>query len=511
MSTIELKQNSRLTQLAVGILVGLWMMTPGWVSALPSGEKIVSGNGGIVPPVKSVVPNQDMVIKQNSSKLIINWNKFSIDKGESVTFMQPNSSSVALNRVIGTDPSIILGKLSANGQVFLSNPSGVVFGQSATVDVHGLLATTLNISNADFLNGNYRFSQDPSRPLAAIINDGVITATNYVGLAAPAVENNGPIVVADMGSIALASGTATTMDFNGDGLIRFVVTDEVSGDVFDTNGKMLKDRILNSGIIRANGGQVLLTAKSAGDVIGNVVNHTGIIEAQTVRKKDGRIILSSGGSGTIGLSGDIDLKGKLDAGAGDVVIALTNGDELNLAPGNPRGSLGGIDLGHIIAKNLILQTGGDINVKGITEKNTDTISGSVILESGRDITFDGVASTFPALELLAVNDINVNKDVTTTRSDFVAVADSDTDGKGDFNVAPGVVITSARDIDVSAPTINAESSSFKETRNLILNGNGNGNMKNENPISPLESESIVQGSLGTFLTDFFQNGGPGGC
>ncbi len=526
----EPKRNSRLNWLAVSLLVGLWAVTPGWVYALPNGGKIVSGTGNISQPSA-----QDMLIQQDSQQLITNWQGFSIGSVESVTFKQPNSSAIALNRVIGTDPSLILGKLSANGQVFLTNPSGVVFGKGSVVDVHGLLATTLNISNEDFLKGNYQFSQDLYRPLAAIINDGVINATRYVGLLAPAVETNGSIVVvADLGSIALASGTAATLDFNGDGLISFAVA--------DAEGKALSDRFNNSKLIRTNEGQVLLTARSAGDVIGNVVNHSGIIEAQTVQQKDGKIILSGGGMGTVKVSGTLDashvfitadvvavaanellstnngnmnivanhldLKGDLDSGAGDVTFTLANGGDLNIGPGNnPNGGLGNNDIRHIIAENLILNTDGDINVKGIPEEDTDGIKDSVVLNSGGNITFEDAVSIFPALKLFAITDININADVTTTQGDFIAVADSEGNGIGDFNVAPGVVIASARDIDVSAPNINADEASFNETRNLILNGSVAGGV----PQSPIDTNAIQQGSLSSFLTEFFENGGPGGC
>ena len=144
--------------------------------------------------------------------------------------------------MVGADPSVILGQLSANGQVFLSNPSGVVFGQGSRVDVHGLLATTLNITDADFFDGNnsYLFSEGVNPTLAAVINNGRIDAKSYVGLIASAVKNNidGRIIVADLGSVALGSGTVATLDFNGDGLISFAVDGEVSGEVRDIQGNV---------------------------------------------------------------------------------------------------------------------------------------------------------------------------------------------------------------------------------------------------------------------------------
>ncbi len=603
----HLKQNRRAYRLVLNLLVFFLAFLPALVFALPNGGDIVSGSGSISQPT-----SQDMLIKQSSQRMITNWQGFSIGSAESVKFQQPNAGAVSLNRVIGADPSLILGKISANGQVFLTNPSGVVFGKGAVVDVHGLLATTLNITNEDFLKDDYRFDQDPEAVLSAVVNRGDINAESYVGLLAPAVSNEGSIVVADMGSVALGSGTSATMSFDGEGMINFAIVSAVSGWVKDAEGNLIEDRINNSGLIRANGGQVLLTAKDAGDVIRNVVNHTGIIEAQTVREQDGRIILAGSSSGDVNVSGaldasdvwvttgdedakgnrhsgnilwntdhdyagtgtrnltliahndivfngsilnsrplpsdrlnlnltadsdrngagsvevaagqrlsthngdiniiahDLDLNGDLDSGTGDVRFTLSDGGNLILAAGDPNGAnVGGDDLGHITAQNLVMSTDGNINVKGITEENTSGIADSVILIAGRDINFEDAESFFPALQAYAVTDINVNVNQTTTQGDFIAVADSENNTIGDFNVAPGVVITSARDIDVSGNAIDAGPEAFNETRNLILNGDVVGDVPpappEPSPEPSLDPESLEEGVLNGFILQFFDN------
>ncbi|MCH8209073.1 MAG: filamentous hemagglutinin N-terminal domain-containing protein, partial [Nitrospinae bacterium] len=290
----------------IGFLVYLLGGFPTLAFALPQGGSVVSGDATIDST------SQDMVINQDTNKLIVNWDSFDINTTESVQFIQPGSGSIALNRVFGIDPSLILGTLTANGQVFIVNPSGVFFGPNARVDVHGLLATTLQISNQDFLNGQYNFYQDPNFSLASVINQGEITVSGYVGLLAPAVINEGTIV-ANLGSIALGSAEAATVDFSGDGLINFMLTQEVSGTVTDADGNIIDDRVSNSGLIQADGGQVILTAKDAGDVIRKVVNNTGIIEAHTVEEREGRIFLSGGDSGMVSSSGTLDASGD-DAG-----------------------------------------------------------------------------------------------------------------------------------------------------------------------------------------------------
>lgn len=121
--------------------------------ALPTGGVIKAGQGGVGPPL-----DDTLTVTQASDKLIIDWDSFSITAGERVVFVQPGVDSVALNRVVGPDPSSIYGQLQANGQIFLVNPSGVVFGAGARVDVGALVVSTLDISDDDFWSGSLSFS-----------------------------------------------------------------------------------------------------------------------------------------------------------------------------------------------------------------------------------------------------------------------------------------------------------------------------------------------------------------
>ncbi|MEX2326756.1 MAG: filamentous hemagglutinin N-terminal domain-containing protein, partial [Pseudomonadales bacterium] len=93
----------------------------------------------------------------NSPGTVINWQGFSIGANETTRFIQQNAASSILNRVIGPDPSMLLGTLTSNGRVFLINPSGIVVGEGARIDVAGLVASTLNLTNQDFAAGRYDF------------------------------------------------------------------------------------------------------------------------------------------------------------------------------------------------------------------------------------------------------------------------------------------------------------------------------------------------------------------
>ena len=114
---------------------------------LPTGGTILAGDGSISSYGKS------MTVNQTSDRMIADWSTFNIGEDASVRFNQPGSDSAALNRIHDSNPSQILGSLSANGQIYLINPSGIVFGKTAQVDVGGLIASASGMSDEDFMNG----------------------------------------------------------------------------------------------------------------------------------------------------------------------------------------------------------------------------------------------------------------------------------------------------------------------------------------------------------------------
>ncbi|MEK9964556.1 MAG: filamentous hemagglutinin N-terminal domain-containing protein, partial [Betaproteobacteria bacterium] len=170
----------------VGVVTSLIVVTESFAQVseveLPTGHQVQSGS------VTIDVSDADMTVTQSSDKAIVNWNTFNIGERASVTFNQPSVTSAILNRVLGSDPSYIYGTLRSNGQVFFVNPSGVLFGPNARVDVGGLVASTLSIGDEDFLVGNYQFSGTGGR----ILNQGSLTG-GFIGLVSPDIENAGEI------------------------------------------------------------------------------------------------------------------------------------------------------------------------------------------------------------------------------------------------------------------------------------------------------------------------------
>ena len=180
---------------------GIATAAPPAPTALPSGAQVMAGQAAVAQS------GSRMDITQASQSAILNWQTFNIGSQASVNFKQPNASATALNRVLSSDASQIYGSLTANGRVFLINPSGVIFGSGSSVNVGGLVASTMNISDDDFLAGNYSFHRGNS--VGSILNQGTITAASggFVALLAPEVRNEG-IISAKLGTIALAASRA---------------------------------------------------------------------------------------------------------------------------------------------------------------------------------------------------------------------------------------------------------------------------------------------------------------
>src|SRR6185295_14615258 len=235
-------------------------------------------------------------------------------QGETVQFVQPSATSLAVNRVLGGDPSLIFGQLLANGRVFLLNPNGVLFGPNATVNVGGLLATTLSLKSYDLTTGRFELAQDPTQAFASVINHGTLRVADhgFLVLAAPGVVNDG-LIVAKFGQVGLHAGTQLAVDFRGDGLIQYAVEGKVLEQVTDPAGKPLASAVSNTGRIEADGGTVLLTATASSAVVSSVINHSGVIQARRLENQGGEVVLKGGDEGTVMVAGTLNATGEQQA------------------------------------------------------------------------------------------------------------------------------------------------------------------------------------------------------
>ncbi|MER9300881.1 YDG domain-containing protein [Mesorhizobium sp. M0621] len=388
-------------------------------NVLPSGGQVVSGQATIT------TNGNAMTVDQATDRMIANWQGFSIGAGNSVTFNQPETSSVALNRVVGQDPSQIRGALSANGQVFLINPNGIVIGKNGSVKTGGFVASTLGITNQDFLSGNYRFTGTGG----SIVNDGTING-NVVALISPSITNAGTIT----GSTALAAGTDVLLDFDGDGLLSVEV-----------KGSTVKTLVENKGLIKADGGKAILTAKGASDAMKGVVNNSGTIEAKAIGKKNGRILLLGDME-----HGEVKISGKLDASApkgGDGGFIETSARKVKIADMaviTTEAASGATGTWLIDPDDFtIAASGGDITGTALSTQlanNNVTIQSSSGGTSGNgDINVnDSVSWSAHTLTLTAARDIDIGAVMTATGSSALAMNTGTANG-ADAGVSGGTV------------------------------------------------------------------------
>ncbi|MGH8618127.1 MAG: filamentous hemagglutinin N-terminal domain-containing protein [Burkholderiales bacterium] len=298
------------------------------VLANPTGMSVASGSA-----TASVSGNTLSIT--NSPGAILNWQAFSIGQNEVTRFLQQSAASAVLNRVTGGNPSQILGTLQSNGRVFLINPNGIVFGAGSQVNVAGLVASTLNLSNEDFLAGRMRFTQTPGA--GSLVNEGTITTPRggKVYLVAPQVVNSG-IINAPNGDVILAAGKSVELVSPGISELRVEVSAPEHqalnmGQIIADSGRIgiYAGLVRNSGVIRADSavvgenGQIILkatvnTTLEAGSVLSASGPTGGSI---TVHSGDTTIVAGAiEATGSAGAGGSVQVLGNLVGLAGTASI-----------------------------------------------------------------------------------------------------------------------------------------------------------------------------------------------
>ncbi|GHU18538.1 hypothetical protein FACS189475_04190 [Betaproteobacteria bacterium] len=435
--------------------------------AAPDGGKLVAGQAAIQQNGAATT------IDQTSQRAIINWNTFDIGQKERVLHNMPDPNSAALHRVTGgKGASQLAGELKSNGNIFLVNPAGVTIHKGAKIDVGGFVASTADIDNKDFMQGNYAFTK-PGHPDAKILNLGSINVrdTGFAALVAPTVRNDG-IIAARLGKIVLASGEGYKLDVYGDDLINFTTAEEVVNTLYTQDGTQLG--VENTGQIKAEGGVVLLTASQLDKVVKSVINNGGTVSAASAEIEGGKIVFRGEGDVDVKVSGTLDASGQT---GGKVTI---NGERITLknAQIDARGTNGGgtILIGDSqtpetrIGSNVALDAstengdGGFIETSGRTLEIADTVKVDASSKTGQggewlldpyDLTVDAVAANTVSTTL----DNGTHVTLQTTASGASGPGTQKADGKGDININAainwnkGSVLTldAYRSVEVNAP------------------------------------------------------------
>ncbi|MFZ9202291.1 MAG: filamentous hemagglutinin N-terminal domain-containing protein, partial [Opitutales bacterium] len=270
-------------------------------TALPTGGSVVAGDARIS------VGGASMEVTQLGARAVVNWDSFNVGRDAEVRFRQPGAGSVILNRVVGAEASEVHGRITANGQVFLVNSSGIYFSPTSRVDVGGLLATTASISDEDFMAGRHRFVE--SAGSGRVINEGELTAAagGYVALLAPEVRNAG-IIVAPAGTVALASGAAFSFAFDAERTAVSLLVEP----------SRVAALVENRRAILAREGAIILSAQGYSSLVSGIVSNSGTLDASGISKSGGRVLLTGD---TVAHDGIVDVSSSAADGGSAILWA----------------------------------------------------------------------------------------------------------------------------------------------------------------------------------------------
>ncbi|MBI5436407.1 MAG: filamentous hemagglutinin N-terminal domain-containing protein [Nitrosomonadales bacterium] len=401
--------------------------------ANPIGATVVNGQVGFATQGSTLTVT-------NSPNAIINWQQFSINTGETTRFIQQSAQSAVLNRVVGQDPSQLLGSLLSNGRVYLINPNGILFGQGAVIDVGGLVASTLKLADADFLAGRLNFTGGVGA--GGINNQGSITTPTggNVYLIAPDITNSG-VITSPQGEILLAAGhTVNLMDTTTPNV-------QVTLSAPDTQA-------VNIGSLIARSGKV--------GIYGALIDQQGTVSADAAVVGDGgKIILKA--TGTTQVSGTLSARGGENGGDGGFIE--TSGAHVNIADSariDTSASQGKTGTWLIDPLDFTIAAAGG-NITGAT-LSTNLGLGSVVITNAAgvgngDIFVSNLVSWSSAnsLTLNAVRNINVNAAITNS-------------GTGDINLTAGGAVAIGQNLQTAGAIAVTAIGDINQTSGLISNG-----------------------------------------
>ena len=412
--------------------------SPSW--AAPDANALPT-NGVVQTGAATISTNgAAMTINQATQKASINWNSFSIGKDASVNVVQNNASSVLLNRVVGNDPSQIFGKLTANGQVILINPNGIVFGKGGSVTASAFTASTFGMTDADFSAGKHKFTRNGSTAGVTVEDGATISTTapsGYVALMGASVDNQGAITTQG-GAVVLASGETVALPAGLTDNISVPLSGKVRLELLPST---LNAMVANSGTITTEGGQVLMQAAAVSDAVASIA-HTGTID--TTGEQGGAVTLRAD-NGDIKVSGVVKANSKSTKNKGGNII------------------IGRDEVTGVLAKAT--------NVSGAVLES----KGGFVETSGHDLNVDG-AKVFAKDWLLDPDNIDITGDATAATAGYSKIKASDIETN--LKNGTSVTVSTTSGVTVTTPPIGytaANSGDGNILVNAAINKNSGGN------------------------------------
>ncbi|WP_308364143.1 MULTISPECIES: filamentous hemagglutinin N-terminal domain-containing protein [unclassified Microbulbifer] len=414
----------------------------------PKGGTITGGEGGIT------VEDLATIINQETDLLSIDWESFNISEEELVKFLQPDSSSVVLNRILDSNASEIRGRIESNGHVILANPRGVLFTETATVNVGAITAAGLDMDPADFMNGDFAFKAEGGSA-GVVVNRGVINAASAVLVGRQITNAPGSLISAEM--VSLAAADEAVLTFDADGLIGVQVTKQVM-----ENDLGIDTAVLNQGQI--DGIKVLMEASVSGDLFTSAVNNEGVVRARGIDTSGGTIRLTGSGSSVVN-SGVLDVSGNTGG------LVVVEGDSaVHSGEIAVRGETGAGGRAHVL--------GGEVSVSGSIDARGSAGGGEVLVGGG----YQGKDS-----------EIRNAKNTTVT-----AEADIDASGMGQGD--GGEVVVWADDSTYFAGSIRAESGELGGDGGLVETS-GKGTLSFGHDDMFVSARAHAGGAAGEWLID----------
>ncbi|MGJ7484585.1 autotransporter domain-containing protein [Variovorax sp. LT2P21] len=373
-------------------------------SQLPTGGSINGGTGTINGPAGAT-----LAIDQTSSRMSNSWSTFDIGSGARVTFNQPTTSSASFNVVTSGNPTQIFGTLNANGQVLLSNTSAIVFGSTASVNVGGLLATSLGMQTSDFMAGNYALDAG-GNTVALVANSGTLNAASgSVILLGGSVVNNGTITATD-GNIQLVAADRATLVYESGGF-NATVTGALQLALNST-------AVTNTSVLSAPGGRISLQARAAQGLFSELIRNSGVITAAGLGSgSDGSVaFIATGASGATAVidSGQVNVRDGSISFSTDGSVQQTGsyvagvlegsiGGNASFTGTNQIAAIGTMDVsGNLVVRNnRNLAQIGSLNVAGTT--SIDTGVNAITLDNANNVFGSTVSLVGGNTQIVASN------------------------------------------------------------------------------------------------------------
>ncbi|HAZ61699.1 MAG TPA: hypothetical protein DCY89_09015, partial [Gammaproteobacteria bacterium] len=433
------------TQHPLALAVFLALAPPGAALANPEGLSVQSGTAAVH------TPDPHTLEIHNSAGAVLHWESFNIGVNDVTRFVQPSVSSTVLNRVVGGNPSEILGQLQSNGRVYLINPNGILFGQGARIDVAGLIASTLDLPDADFLAGRMAFTANGNP--GSVVNHGYIKAGpgGEVVLIAPQVQNSG-IIETPGGVLLLAAGRSVTIETLDLDHIRFEV--RAPDDTAVNLGRLIAER----GAIGLFGSRVTQGGHAEANSIGrDTAGRIVIGAAEDITLTAASITTASGTDGAGGgeirieAGGRVESSGLVDAsgssgGAIDVIAGHTAAVSGTVAATSSAGQGGRIDISGREQTRLSVA---EVDASGATGGGRVRVGGE--WQGGRALAADEL----PNARSTAVDaETRISARSTGTAGDggeVVVWSDAGTDYAGHIDARPGTETGLGGRVEVSSP------------------------------------------------------------